>query len=141
MMFRKNKNTTRRTIRRIVPRKALHARAASSQDEIDEYETESEPGMKLSQAFIVVLLLHVLAVGGIYAFNQLKEKPAPAAPAEAPPAAPQAPVVRSESAPPPPVSRPEPAEAKAATAPKPAATPAAKRESYTVVAGDTLHRI
>ena len=31
--------------------------------------------MKLSQAFVVVLVLHVVAVAGIYGFNQLKEKP------------------------------------------------------------------
>ena len=28
--------------------------------------------MKLSSAFVVVLVLHVVAVGGIYAFNALK---------------------------------------------------------------------
>ena len=136
MMFKKTKPTTRRPVRRIIPRKTIHARAASSQNEIDEYDGESEPSMKLSQAFIVVLVLHVLAVGGIYAFNQFKEKPVkPEAPAPAPE------VARSESAPPPPVARPEPEEVKAVAAPKPAATPAAKRETYTVVAGDTLRRI
>lgn len=143
MMFRKNKPTTRRTIRRIVPRKVLKARAASNQDEFDEYETEAEPGMKLSQAFFVVLLLHVLAVGGIYAFNQFKEKPEPPAAAAAEPAPASAPsaVDHSASAPPPPVSKPAPSEPKTATVPKPAETPAGKRETYTVVAGDTLRRI
>lgn len=141
MMFRKNKPTTRRTIRRIVPRKVLKARAASNQDEFDEYETEAEPGMKLSQAFFVVLLLHVLAVGGIYAFNQFKEKPEPPAAAEPAPASAPSAVDHSASAPPPPVSKPAPSEPKTATAPKPAETPAGKRETYTVVAGDTLRRI
>lgn len=134
MMFRKQAPNTRRPVRRIVPRKVLKARAASSQNEFDEYETEAEPGMKLSQAFIVVLLLHVLAVGGIYLFNQFKEKPQKAA-------QPAPEVVHSESAPPPPVTKPAPEEVKTATAPKPAATPMAKRETYTVVAGDTLRRI
>jgi LysM repeat protein len=35
----------------------------------DEFE---EPNMKLTSAFAVVLVLHVVAVGGIYAFNSLK---------------------------------------------------------------------
>lgn len=134
MMFRKQAPNTRRPVRRIVPRKVLKARAASSHDEIDDYETEAEPGMKLSQAFIVVLLLHVLAVGGIYLFNQFKEKPQK-------PAQPAPETARSDSAPPPPVAKPAPAEVKTATAPKPAATPLAKRETYTVIAGDTLRRI
>lgn len=33
-----------------------------------------EPRMRLSSAFIVVLLLHVVAVGGIYAFNSIKTR-------------------------------------------------------------------
>jgi LysM repeat protein len=33
-----------------------------------------EPNMRLSSAFIVVLLLHVVAVGGIYAFNTIKAR-------------------------------------------------------------------
>ncbi|MEA3188101.1 MAG: hypothetical protein QOD99_1931, partial [Chthoniobacter sp.] len=39
-----------------------------------------EPNMKLSSAFVVVLVLHVVAVGGIYAFNSIKaHQPADAA--------------------------------------------------------------
>jgi LysM repeat protein len=37
----------------------------------DDYY-EAEPNMKLSHAFMVVLILHIVAVGGIYAFNQIK---------------------------------------------------------------------
>lgn len=37
-----------------------------------------EPNMKLSSAFIIVLVLHVVAVGGIYAFNSIKSNRAPA---------------------------------------------------------------
>jgi LysM repeat protein len=39
----------------------------------DDYY-EAEPNMKLSHAFMVVLILHVVAVGGIYAFNQVNAK-------------------------------------------------------------------
>ena len=131
MMFKKNTTAPRRPARRLVPRKTMHARAASSREEVEEYESESEPSMKLSQAFIVVLVLHVVAVAGIYGFNQLKEKPArPAsAKAESPEAA--APAAVNEK--------------KAETVSKvETPTPTKSQESqttYTVVAGDTLKRI
>lgn len=32
----------------------------------------AEPNMKLSSAFVVVLVLHVVAIGGIYAFSSIK---------------------------------------------------------------------
>jgi LysM repeat protein len=63
----------RRTLRR-TPRKPLRAaapRAAGKYSE-DEYLIE-EPNVKLSRAFVVVLLLHVVAVGGIFAFSALKD--------------------------------------------------------------------
>jgi hypothetical protein len=37
---------------------------------MDDYD--DEPQTKLSSAFVVVLILHVVAVGGIYAFNSIK---------------------------------------------------------------------
>ena len=37
----------------------------------DEDYYEAEPNMKLSHAFMVVLVLHIVAVGGIWAFNHL----------------------------------------------------------------------
>jgi len=40
------------------------------EEEFDDYGPE--PNMKLSHAFLVVLLLHVVAVGGLYAFNSMK---------------------------------------------------------------------
>ena len=45
-----------------------------------EFEEMAEPNMKLSRALLIVLLLHVVAVGGIIAFNAIKsrEEPAPA---------------------------------------------------------------
>lgn len=127
MLFKK-KTTPAKPLpgRRVVPRKRLNARVASSRQEIDDYESESEPSMKLSQAFLVVLALHVIAVGGIYGFNKLKENSAKPAAAKAEAAAP------AESA-------------KKAEAPAPAAPAApvaeAPAKTYTVVAGDTLRKI
>jgi LysM repeat protein len=131
MMFKKNTTAPRRPARRLVPRKTMHARAASSRGEVEEYESESEPSMKLSQAFIVVLVLHVVAVAGIYGFNQLKEKPArpAAAKAETPEAAAPAAVTEKKSD--------AVAKAEAATAAKSQET----QTTYNVVAGDTLRRI
>jgi len=40
------------------------------EEEFEDYGPE--PNMKLSHAFLVVLLLHVVAVGGLYAFNSMK---------------------------------------------------------------------
>jgi LysM repeat protein len=39
----------------------------------EEREVE-EPNVRLSRAFVVVLLLHVVAVGGIFAFSALKDR-------------------------------------------------------------------
>ncbi len=56
----------------------LRARAATMQTHEEEYEDYGpEPNMKLSHAFMVVLLLHVVAVGGLYAFNSMKNSKAP----------------------------------------------------------------
>ncbi len=54
--------------RRIRP---IHARAATADPSaLEDYGPE--PNMKLSHAFIVVLALHVVAVGGLFAFNKVK---------------------------------------------------------------------
>jgi LysM repeat protein len=42
-------------------------------DEMD-YEEMSEPNMKLSRALLIVLVLHVVAVAGIIAFNTIKTR-------------------------------------------------------------------
>ena len=55
--------------RRIRPLKAKAA-TADSAAEFDNYG--AEPNMKLSHAFMVVLALHVVAVGGLFAFNKVK---------------------------------------------------------------------
>lgn len=49
-------------------------RASASGAEFDEM---SEPNMKLSRALLIVLLLHVVAVGGIIAFNAIKSRQEP----------------------------------------------------------------
>jgi LysM repeat protein len=127
MQIWKSQPAPKRTTGRIVQRKKLHARAASKTSEIEDYETESEPGMKLSTAFFVVLVLHVIAVGGIYGFSQFKEhsKAKSTAKAEAL-AATQKVEADTLAAKNPPV-----------VAEKPATIP----KTYTVVAGDTLKRI
>ena len=55
--------------------KILQARAVSRNefDDDDDYgEEESGPGMRFSQAIIVVVVLHVIAIGGFLAFNTVK---------------------------------------------------------------------
>jgi LysM repeat protein len=49
------------------------AQRAAAKYAPDEHEVE-EPNVKLSRAFVVVLLLHVVAVGGIFAFSALKDR-------------------------------------------------------------------
>ena len=71
--FRRNKlrvTTTRRPLRI----------AASAR----EYEEMAEPNMKLSRALLIVLLLHVVAVAGIIAFNAIKTRQASVASIAAP---------------------------------------------------------
>lgn len=64
----------KRPVKRI-PRKQLRAAAQRSvpKHAEDDYFSE-EPNVKLSRAFVVVLLLHVVAVGGIFAFSSLKDR-------------------------------------------------------------------
>ncbi len=55
------------------PRKKLNTTARASSRRIpDDAFYDEEPNMKLSRAFIVVLILHVVAVGGILVFNNMK---------------------------------------------------------------------
>jgi LysM repeat protein len=53
-------------------RKVVRASARAARGHEDDYEME--PNMKLSHAFMVVLILHVVAVGGIYAFNHINAR-------------------------------------------------------------------
>ena len=69
------------------PRKILAAtaRRASATSAGMDFEGIPEPNMKLSRALLIVLLLHVVAVSGIIAFNAIKTHErsfAPAPPSE-----------------------------------------------------------
>ena len=39
-----------------------------------DYEQMAEPNMKLSRALLIVLVLHIVAVAGIIAFNTIKTR-------------------------------------------------------------------
>ena len=125
--------------------KTLHARAATGEKEFEDYEGESEPNMKFSHALIVVLLLHVLAVGGVFAFNALKGRHI--VPERAKPAAGQAGSAPSPEAAAAPANKTvvQPREAAHTLPAAPNKTsPKTQPEAaatHTVVAGDTLTRI
>jgi LysM repeat protein len=63
---------TRKKLRTTAARRALGP-------EMD-YEEMSEPNMKLSRALLIVLVLHVVAVAGIIAFNTIKTRQVPVPP-------------------------------------------------------------
>jgi LysM repeat protein len=52
---------------------ARRSRALGLPDSLD-YEEMSEPNMKLSRALLIVLVLHIVAVAGIIAFNTIKTR-------------------------------------------------------------------
>ena len=68
---------------KVFGRKKLRAttarRSLGVPDEMD-YEQMSEPNMKLSRALLIVLVLHVVAVAGIIAFNTIKSRQGPPPP-------------------------------------------------------------
>jgi LysM repeat protein len=125
---------------------ARRSRALALPEEMD-YEEMGEPNMKLSRALLIVLVLHIVAVAGIVAFNTIKTRedlPSPTAELEASAEASIAPSVAPSVAP---VSNEvaktatQP-ESKTAEAPEKSAAAAAKStvkdsgEVYTVVRGD-----
>ena len=61
-------------------RAATARRAAGVSAEMD-YGEMAEPNMKLSRALLIVLLLHIVAVSGIIAFNAIKTRQSSLAPA------------------------------------------------------------
>src|ERR671939_1513629 len=64
---------------------AATARRSSAASAGMDFEEMPEPNMKLSRALLVVLLLHVVAVSGIIAFNAIKTRQnAAAAPVTSP---------------------------------------------------------
>ena len=54
--------------------RATTARRSAAPVEEMDYEEMSEPNMKLSRALLIVLVLHVVAVAGIIAFNTIKSR-------------------------------------------------------------------
>jgi len=103
-------------------KKKLQAATARRAREADFTE---EPNVKLTSAFVVVLVLHVVAVGGIYAFNAIKaHQPAGIEDSEVPQAASPAPAVANMQT-------------------DTAATPASPAQPlfYRVKSGDTIARI
>jgi len=60
---------TRKKLRATAVRRPLRFAATAT-----SYEGMSEPNMKLSRALLIVLLLHVVAVAGIIAFNAIKTR-------------------------------------------------------------------
>ena len=60
-------------LRRKKLRAATARRSVGASAEMD-YEEISEPNMKLSRALLIVLVLHVVAVSGVIAFNAIKTR-------------------------------------------------------------------
>lgn len=121
------KKVVKMPLRRPPPRprpsaSSLRARAATAEETYDEedYESGEEPNMKFSHALIVVLVLHLVAVGGVFAFNWMKAGQT---------AKSKSAVAQSET------SEPVPAAAKSA------ALDGWSGKTHTVAAGDTLTRI
>lgn len=98
----------------------------ASRAELEDYaeydeEDSHEPNMRLTHAFIVVLILHVIAVGGVFGFNAMKSRQAAAAKAAA-----SAPAIAEKTAPVEPVE--------VAPAPVAAAAPVAQAPAPVVAA-------
>lgn len=114
----------------------LRARAAAVDEEYEDdedYGAEEEPNMKFSHALFVVLVLHIIAVGGVLAFNWMKTKQAAEAAVASAPAAEK--TVEPEPAP----------KAEAPVKPAPVAKSSAidgwTGKTHTIQAGDTLTHI
>jgi len=67
-----------RVIKKSIKRTSKKRLRASAQRSVPKHAEEDysseEPNVKLSRAFVVVLLLHIIAVGGIFAFSNLKDR-------------------------------------------------------------------
>lgn len=96
--------------------------------EVEDYA--GEPNIRLSSAVMVVLVLHVVAIGGIWSFNKLKTRQIPSVPAAASKAAPEQPPIESQKAPTalpaPAAATLEPANGTPLQAPSPAAAAASR---------------
>ncbi len=118
----------RRMPRRAPAAESLRAKASGNSTAYgkEDYQIEEEPNMKFSHALMVVLALHVIAVGGVFAFNSIKAGQAAAAKVAA----------KEEGA-------RLPAPTTAEPKPSPPETLAERWEgrTHTVQAGDTLSRL
>lgn len=123
-------------IRRKKPPVKLNATAARRRSHAEEFEDEeedyyetAEPNMKLSHAFIVVLILHLIAVAGVFGFNSMKNRQSALAKISAESSAAQAATSTEVHA--------------AASAGAASTTIASAQEAatHTIAAGDTLTRI
>jgi LysM repeat protein len=87
----------RKKLRATAVRRPLRIAAAT------DYEEMAEPNMKLSRALLIVLVLHIVAVSGIIAFNAIKTHqsamPAPVNPVSAPSPPAAGPIVETRPAP------------------------------------------
>lgn len=131
------KKTALRSLRR-KPKTKLKAsvsRTASSRDledfEDEEYYEAEGPNLRLSHAFFVVLILHVIAVAGVFGFSAMKSRQSAMAQIEAET------VVTAEAA----EAVRETASAAPPRATASASTANGDARSHEVVAGDTLTRI
>ena len=115
--------------------KKLQATTAARRPPAAESYYDEEPKTNLSSAFIVVLILHVVAVGGIYTFNSLRaSRPQKKADTSANSAAPTAtPLIPKTT----PATTPAPEVAAQKSAP----APVSKTSVYHVQSGDTLTKI
>jgi LysM repeat protein len=67
--FRKKKQPTKKLRANTGARRHARTSARTAEQGFDD----DEPGVSLSGAFIVVLLLHVVAIGGIFAFTKARQ--------------------------------------------------------------------
>lgn len=129
------------------PQKLRAATAARRMSPAIDDDQDDEPTTRLSSAFFVVLILHLVAVGGIWAFNSIKAhrrgiEPAASVSAKkaaAQPAADAKPQAAPASAAPAPVDAKPPAVLARQIAPAPAAPGSVN--FYHVKANDTLGKI
>jgi LysM repeat protein len=81
MKMKRSAPVPRPVVRKLPPKLKINAsiarsRSSRAQDD-DDYYDAPEPNMRLSHAFVVVLVLHVIAVGGVFAFNSIKSNQRP----------------------------------------------------------------
>ena len=115
--------------------KKLQATTATRRAPAAESYYDEEPKTNLSSAFIVVLILHVVAVGGIYTFNSIRaSRPQKKADTSANSAASVAPPLIPKTTP---ATTPAPETAAQKSAP----APVSKTNVHHVQSGDTLTKI